>query len=421
MATYKSFSELKGKQLELGDEVQFTIKGEKLFYIVNTSFLEESVYTSNAIIFERLNISDKNRYASLIYGYLVVGGKGEHSWPEFRENDYEAATKLVCNLFKKCEEVVKDSLYKKGDKVRIKDHYDPGCSGYDYLFTFTQEMLRDYGGKEVTIAQVIPATNHDDRRLYTEGYKYKIEEDGERLSWCAAMFSGKVNKTTSTKEELYEVGDFVKIKEQDDSIHIPGFVDGMVKMYGGSWCKIRGINSDRWFILETLGGNEMRYRWSKDMFSEHKKNLPKETSKFSSFSFTEKDVPKNCLYHPYVIDQALVEFSRGVHDGVKDPEEAFKKCIYEPITEWFTWGITSQGWDYWNNIYKNPSFIPSCYIPTYFIEELPKGVEELVEYCKRDISDAIEQCSSRTSHKSMEIPCSYEEVTLSIKKKKVHF
>ena len=198
-------------------------------------------------------------------------------------------------------------------------------------------MLRDYGGKEVTITQVIPTTNHDDRRLYTEGYKYKIEEDRERISWSAAMFSGKVNKTTSTEEELYEVGDFVKIKEQDDPDHIPGFVDEMAKMYGGSWCKIRRIASSGWFILETLGDNEMRYRWSKAMFSEHAKHLPKEISKFSSFSFTEKDIPKNCPYHPYVIDQALVEFSKEVHEGVKDPEEAFKKCIYKSVGNWFTW------------------------------------------------------------------------------------
>ena len=336
MATYTSFNELKDKQLELGDEVQFTIKGEKLFYTVKESFLTDSKHTSNAIIFEKLNISDKNKYASLIYGYFAVDGKGECSWPEFRENDYEAATRLVCNLFKKCKEVV-------------------------------------------------------------------------------------VDKTTSIEEELYEVGDFVKIKEQDDPGHIPGFVNEMAKMYGGSWCKIRGIAPSGWFILETLGGNSMGYRWSKDMFSEHKKNLPKETFKFSSFSFTERDVPKNCPYHPYVIDQALVEFSKGVHEGVKDPKEAFKKCIYESVGYWFDWDRTSQGWDYWSHIYKNSSFIPSHYIPTYFIEELPAGAEELVEYCKRDISDAIAQCSSRTSHKSMEIPCSYEEVTLSIKKKKVHF
>lgn len=261
MATYTSFSELKDKQLKLGDEVQFTIKGEKLFYIVNKSFLEDSAYTSNAVIFEKLNISDKNKYASLIYGYFVVGGKGEYSWPEFRENDYKAATKLVCNLFKKCEEVVKDSLYKKG-------------------------------------------------------------------------------------EELYEVGDFVKIKEQDDPDHIPGFVNEMAKMYGGSWCKIRGIVPSGWFTLETLGGNEIGYRWSKEMFSEHEKNLPKETSKFSSFSFTKKDIPESCPYHPYVIDQALVELSKGLTPNINTLEKAFNCCIHNPISSWFIWNSTIQGQDY---------------------------------------------------------------------------
>lgn len=211
MATYTSFSELKGKQLEFGDEVQFTIKDEKLVYIVNNSSLVDSVHFSNTIIFEKLNISNKNKYASLIYGYFVVSGKGEYLWPEFRENDYKAATRLVCNLFKKCEDVVKGSLYKKGDKVRVKDHYDPGCSENDYPFTFSGKMLNGYGGKEVTITGVFPSTTCFKQKLYTEGYKYYIAEDGGFFTWSAAMFSEKVNKTTLTEEEPYEVGDFVKI------------------------------------------------------------------------------------------------------------------------------------------------------------------------------------------------------------------
>lgn len=423
MATYTSFSELKDKQLEKGDEVQFTIKEDKLFYTVNDSFLADSAHTSNAIIFKKLNISDKNKYASFIYGYTVVSGRGEYLWPKFRKNDYKAATKLVCDLLKKCENVVKGSLYKKGDKVRVKDHYDPGCSENDYPFIFTEEMLRDYGGKEVTITQVIPTTTCDDRKLYTEEYKYNIEEDGGFFTWSAAMFSGKVNKTTLTKEEPYEVGDFVKIKEQDGPLHIPGFVDEMVKMYGGSWCKIREINFNGWFILETLGGNKMRYKWSKAMFSEHEKNLPKETSKFSSFSFTKKDIPENYPYHPYVIDQALVEFSKGIEEKVTTFEEAFKKCIHEKsVDNWFAWHNTTQGYEYWYNIYIHPTYVPNDYIPTYFIEELPIDAEEQIVACyNKNISDTIARYLSRTSHKSIEIPCSYEEVTLSIKKKKVHF
>lgn len=248
MATYKSFNELKGKQLEVGDEVQFTLKGKSLVYKVCDSYLIDEAHFSNALIFEELNISDKNKYASLIYGYTVVCGEGVTSWPEFREKDYKAATELVRNLFKKCGDVAKDSLYKKGDKVRVKDHYDTGCRGHDYPSIFTGKMLVDYGGKEVTITQVIPTTTCDGYKLPTEGYKYKIKEDGGLFSWCAAMFSEKVNKTTSTEEELYEVGDFVKIRELDNSGHIPGFVDEMVKMHGGSWCKIQRINSNGWLL-----------------------------------------------------------------------------------------------------------------------------------------------------------------------------
>lgn len=342
MATYTSFSELKGKQLEFGDEVQFTIKDEKLFYIVNDSSLVDSVHFSNTIIFEKLNISDKNKYASLIYGYTVVSGKGEYLWPEFRENDYKAATSLVCNLFKKCEDVVKGSLYKKGDKVRVKDHYDPGCSENDYPFTFAEKMLKGYGGKEVTITEVFPSTTCFKQKLYTEGYKYYIAEDRGFFTWSAAMFVGKIEEKSKSFED-------------------------------------------------------------------------------SEFSFTKKDIPENCPYHPYVIDQALVEFSKGIDPKINTLEKAFSCCIHNAIPSWFIWDSTIQGHDYWDNISSNPGFIPDGYIPTYFIEELPVDTEDLVEYCKKDVSDSIAYCSSRTSHNSIEIPCSYEEVTLSIKKKKVHF
>lgn len=333
MATYTSFSELKDEQLKKGDVIQFKVKNEKLHYVVQSSFLA-NYGNSNSIIFDKLGISNKNSYASCKYGYTITWGEGPKAWPEYHEDDYIAATKLVCALFKKCE---------------------------------------------------------------------------------------------SVKEESYELGDFVKIKEQDDPNHIIGFTKEMIEEYGGRWCRIQEIKENGWFILDTAGGNPMKNIWSKYMFSEHrkisidnpyKKNILVEAS---NFSFTKKDIPENCPYHPYVIDQALVEFSKGINPKINTLEEAFRYCIHNTIGSWFIWSSTIQGQKYWENICDHPHFIPSCYIPTYFIEELPAGAEELVEYCKRDISDAIVQYSSRTFHNSMEIPCSYEEVTLSIKKKKVHF
>jgi hypothetical protein len=134
-----------------------------------------------------------------------------------------------------------------------------------------------------------------------------------------------------------------------------------------------------------------------------------------------KKIFQNIVIIIHVIDQALIEFSKGINPRITSMRDAFEICINEPVSEWFTWKDTTQDYAYWQNIFNNPSFVPSYYIPTYFIEELPIDAEELVEYCKKDISDTIAYCSSKTSCNSMEIPCSYEEVKLSIKKKKVHF
>lgn len=339
MATYTSFSELKDEQLEYGDTVQFTINGEELDYFVDHCCLVDTKHTSNALIFEKLGISDKNAYASHKYRYSIQWGKGDTSWPEYQSDDYSAATKLVCDLFQKCE--IELAQYKKGEEVIVKDCYDFECHEYDYPFTFTNEMLRAFGGKKVTIAKVTISTECSKRKCYTEGYKYEIIEDKGKYAWSAAMFLGKAKEFKKTKDH--------------------------------------------------------------------------------AFSFTKKDIPKHCHYHPYVIDQALIEFSKGINPRITSMRDAFEICINEPVSEWFTWKDTTQDYAYWQNIFNNPSFVPSYYIPTYFIEELPIDVEELVEYCKKDISNAIAYCSSKTSCNSIEIPCSYEEVKLSIKKKKVHF
>lgn len=339
MATYSSFNELKDKQLKLGDTVQFTIKNENLVYTVYSSFLADLAHNSNTIIFEKLNISDKNKYASFIYDYTVVNGKGSASWPAFRENDYKAATKLVCNLFKKCEDVGKDPLYKEGDVVVIKDAYDLGCNESDYPCGFMDTMIKKYGGVKVTIDKVLPLEpffKHGE--FYLEDYKYIIKEDEHHYSWTAGMFKDKVEDLKSSK-----------------------------------------------------------------------------------FTFTKKDIPENCPYHPYVIDQALVEYSKGVESAISNLKEGFYHCISHAVGSWFTWKKTSQGFNYWNYLSDHPRFIPENYIPTYFIEEMPADIDGLVEYCKKDISDTVTYCSSKISHTSLEIPCNYEEVTLSIKKKKVHF
>ena len=89
MATYKCLADLQGKVLKYTDIV--ILKNIK--YIVNTKFLSEEYYR-NERIFEDLSIPNKERFATIAYGYESDGG----AWPECRPSDYEALTRCVIEL-----------------------------------------------------------------------------------------------------------------------------------------------------------------------------------------------------------------------------------------------------------------------------------------------------------------------------------
>ena len=145
---------------------------------------------------------------------------------------------------------------------------------------------------------------------------------------------------------------------------------------------------------------------------------PKEGFSCDGFSFTRKDIPESCPYHPYVIDQAITEFSKGIKPTVKSPKDALEECISKSVSTWFLWSSTSQGIKYWKNIYEHPSFVPENYIPTFFLEDIVRKVpEKPQEHCK----DLPKESPKITPRKSLKIPCSYEEVVISFKKKPIHF
>ena len=102
MVTYRSLEELEIKRLQYNDLVEFPIEGEVITYKVNINFLKVMNYARNDIIFLKLDL-DKQKLAKDIYHlssvYYPCGG-----WPECEEGDYEALTRLVLVLFKKCEE-----------------------------------------------------------------------------------------------------------------------------------------------------------------------------------------------------------------------------------------------------------------------------------------------------------------------------
>lgn len=345
MATYTSSKELEGKILKKDDYLEFCIKGETLEYRVHPRFL---IYTFgvNNQIFQILGIEDRFQYAKKYY-QEAANFEDSQSFPECIEDSYEALTRLAIALFKDCEKLQKEtkseeplgSIYKVGDKVRVKSAYDPGCTSGDYPCGFVEDMLEKYGGKIVTITRVTHIDRPEDqKKYYLEPFTYKVAEEDDYV-WSAAMFEGKVEDTPTED------------------------ISAKVSIY------------------------------------------PERSN--DNFYFTKEDIPVDCPYHPYVIDQAIQEMPklRGL-----SYVDALKRIQYAPkgIAGWFAWEPSSQGFDYWENIYHSPSYCPKDYTPVFYRETVDK----------KNSSTEISQSLSTSSY---EIPCSYEEVTLSIKKPKIFF
>lgn len=217
MATYSSYKELVGTVLTLKDDIKFKVKEEIYLYRVYSNHLSCKNKAENDIIFTALNIPNKNAFAAHIYGYTVCSGTGVTCWPEYNPDDYIAATNIVLTLFKLCEDYNKKytkkepvlserkSLYKVGDVVVVKDQYDSEYGMFDYPGVFTPEMLKQYGGKKVTIAKVEPTIfDYKYRKFYKEGYQYKIKEDSGAWNWCAGMFKDKAEEDRVEKNQLID-------------------------------------------------------------------------------------------------------------------------------------------------------------------------------------------------------------------------
>lgn len=75
--------------------------------------------------------------------------------------------------------------YKVGDIVTIKKVRE-GCSD-DYRFSFTDRMLKDYGGKSLKILSVSHwSDDTDEYPNKDDGHKYFLEDSS--WSWASSMF-----------------------------------------------------------------------------------------------------------------------------------------------------------------------------------------------------------------------------------------
>lgn len=79
--------------IKLGDKIEFDVKGEIIYYKVQSSFLEESSYY-NSLIFDKLGL-DKKVFCTNAYGYEVAGG----SFPESKKYDFKALHRVINDLF----------------------------------------------------------------------------------------------------------------------------------------------------------------------------------------------------------------------------------------------------------------------------------------------------------------------------------
>ncbi len=119
MADIKTITNLKElkkrKELQLNDIIIFTIKKEILKYYVYSKFLNHDVH--NNIIFDilELNKNDKDKLAEKIYGYEINSG----DWPESKENDFPALTRLVKELYLIIEE--REPVFTKFTRFEIMD------------------------------------------------------------------------------------------------------------------------------------------------------------------------------------------------------------------------------------------------------------------------------------------------------------
>lgn len=103
MAHYNSLKSLGENTLKLGDTVTLL----DIKYQVRSCYMWNMQDSYNDRIFNKLGIENPKDFCKAYYGYPPNSG----TWPEFRENDFSAATRVVKALFKVIENLnVVDNL-----------------------------------------------------------------------------------------------------------------------------------------------------------------------------------------------------------------------------------------------------------------------------------------------------------------------
>lgn len=118
------------KQLKSGDKIILTVKDKYYIYTVYSQHLCIRSSGYNDQIFTDLKLNKFN-FCSDCYGYEP--GKGD--WPESKNGDYTALTRVVEALFPYCDEVTVNNevIYSKSEKTIFKEsEFSISCSKSEF-------------------------------------------------------------------------------------------------------------------------------------------------------------------------------------------------------------------------------------------------------------------------------------------------
>lgn len=221
----------------MGSELKFVLYNglEYKSYdaVVNAYYITIKGYT-NSQIFKDLGIENPMEYCEK-YSKVTIGDFPVHK-------SIEDLKTTIKSFFDLNNHITIPSLYKVGDKVRIKSKYDENSKENDYPCSFTKKMLKDYGDKIYTIKFVNPSSiTLVDCKHYLEPYVYLLDED--TYSWTAAMFESKQNDSdlivlselkivniTQSDPETFKVI-YSNDKHEFLSVRGSGFLNGHNKVY----------------------------------------------------------------------------------------------------------------------------------------------------------------------------------------------
>lgn len=109
MAHYDSLKSLGENTLNRDDTVE--LLGTN--YQVKWAFLHNISGGDNNDIFEQLGIKNPRAFCEIYYGYLPKIG----TWPEFMEDDFSAATRVVKALFERIEAVKNAKALEESEEI----------------------------------------------------------------------------------------------------------------------------------------------------------------------------------------------------------------------------------------------------------------------------------------------------------------